>query len=195
LSGSDTITRMAWDICEQFVAEWKETPFLWERERDLQAELYARLTSSLRVQGRLILPGFYDRAPAGYERRQYWSRVGCEPRVAYTIGPAGTATAYCYPDLVIWDQLRDSESPPPSEYWPVLWACEIKMGGAQSGKTWDLEKLRLLIGTGRVKHGCALHFRREVDHHITTGPQLWRRDELEGKLWLASPHLSAQSAI
>lgn len=145
--------------------KWQDNPFLWARERDIQAEIGGRLSQIFTLQGLGDVKGSYGHNMRDFEDTQTWSRVAFEPYVPYVYGEAGEATR-CHPDVVIWDDLNDRKPPNYQDYetWPIAWACEIKYGSRDSGD-WDRWKLRLLIEQERIAAGCTIqiHYNRTQD--------------------------------
>ncbi len=167
---------VAWKVVEQFGAEWRENPFRWERERDLQVALASRLDTALRLLGRGTVEARYPGAPA---RRKY-NRVGCEPRVYLP-----KQESYCFPDIVIFKDLdeKDIDNPPDRAdswrgNWPMHWACELKFDDMKDGRAADEAKLRRLIDAGDLDYACVFDVRRSDGETSWTpveqGLPVWR---------------------
>jgi hypothetical protein len=160
--------------------QWQGKPFLWARERDLQAEIGGRLTQVFSLQGLGTITGPYGHGLKGYVKEQTWSRVAFEPYVPYVYKGK---TERCHPDIVIWDDLNGREAPNYSagETWPIVWACELKYGSRDNGE-WDLEKLRLLIDQKRIRYGCCVNV--EFSRAVTGDGITWEQTDMGRFLWL-----------
>ena len=182
------LVETAWDICEQLVADWQQNPYRWDSEADIQAALYSRLSTVCRLIGFGEVLGNYPDAVPGFEGRQVWSRVACEPAISYQYSDGKSYV--CKPDLVLWDEIDDPDSPPDAEdqNWPVLWACELKYNGVDP-TGWDLEKLNYLADQGVVRYGCWITFART---RARSGSGIdWRRDSAGGRIWVCDAFLPA----
>lgn len=173
---------------EKLVDDWKETPYKWNRERDIQVELSSRLNQMFSIIGKDTLEGRYDSVKSGYKDRQHWARVCCEPHLKY-IYKNGKKYS-CYPDVVIWDDIPDPESPP--DDWPILWACEIKYTSSRPS-SWDIEKLEYLIKQKRIKFGCWLTLRFETSEQRNSSD--WKRNKLGPKLWTCEAYLPIRKSL
>lgn len=169
------LVNVAWRATEQLVVEWQAKPYKWEREADLQAELVGRLRQVFGILGDQEILGNYGDALPGYEKRQWWSRVAAEPHVPLKVHGQ---MRRCHPDVVIWDDIPESNSPP--EEWPILWACEIKYG-FHTPSSGDMDKLQMLIEQEKARFGCWLdvRFARPKGHESLT----WHRSDLDARLW------------
>ena len=153
------MVQAAYNILAAVFEQWQREPYRWMRERDIQAEIGGRLTQIFTLQGLGSIKGDYGWTASGFNREQIWSRVSYEPYVSYEY--KGEAS-WCYPDIVIWDDISPNDPSPKyeeGESWPILWACELKYGSGDDGK-WDIEKLGLLLDQGKIKFGCVvrIHF-------------------------------------
>ena len=183
------LVQIAWDAVENFVKDWQQEPYKWYTETDIQTEIASRIRFSYQVIGKGTVLGNYTEAVAGFERNQTWSRVSCQPTVTYT--HSDRRKYYCYPDIVIWEDLEDPNSPPDQTEganWPMLWVCEIKFNG-QPEEDWDLAKMRYLVAQNEVKYGCWLNmFRRRAE----TGSGIsWERSLENQRLWVCTAMLPA----
>lgn len=163
-------------IIETFINKWQINPYLWMTEIDVQAEIATRIRSFLQLRGIDKVLGNYSDAVSGFEGRQLWSLVTCEPTITYKY--KNEQESDCRPDIVIWDKNVDSDNPPDKESgnWPILWACEIKFGRRQNTK-WDLEKLRYMISQKVIAYGCSLNISLNRANH---GNGIsWKDDDIE----------------
>ena len=152
------VVQVAWDVVEKFLREWQYAPYKWDKEIDVQAELYSRLASVYRAIGKDEIRGNYKDVVVGFEGKQIWSRVCCEPRIPYVYRDG--KKYHCFPDLVVWDDAENPDNPPDTggdTSWPILWVCEIKFYGESSQGKWDIEKMSYLLTQGRAKYGCWLN--------------------------------------
>ena len=142
--------------------QWQREPYRWIQERDIQAEIGGRLNQIFTLQGIGSVKGVYGWVSPGFDKEQTWSRVSFEPYVAFVHKGEQYRVR---PDIVIWDDLKSNECPPKydeGEFWPILWACEIKYGSGDDG-SWDVVKLSMLLDYKKIKFGCAIriHFVRD----------------------------------
>lgn len=163
-----------WRVLGQFATDWEQAPYRWERERDIQMVLAARIDLAMHLLGEDVVTGRYTE-----ERR--FNRVGCEPRLYLD----RKQSRYCFPDIVVWNSLGTPSDPPDRVdswrgNWPVLWACEIKHDSADGGAEMDEAKLNSLIKSGDVQYGCVLNVKRGPGerrwHQKMPGGRLWRLD-------------------
>jgi len=147
------MVQTASNVLTEVFKQWHKEPYRWMKERDIQAEFGGRLTQIFELQGLGIITGDHKWVAPGFSKRQSWSRVSYEPYVYYEYEPG--ESSYCYPDIVIWDDLKPGEIIPEHQLWPILWACELKYGSSNEG-AWDVEKLHLLIDQQKIKFGCAI---------------------------------------
>jgi len=140
-----------------FIKEWHQSPFLWETEADIQAELYGRLKI-------LLLDN--DEFSQNVHYPQYGhidcTSLTCGYRVFLPNGE------YCFPDLIICNKLKDPNHPPDEiEYanWPILCAFELKyiteegINNPQNNK-WDSDKLEVLIENKDIEYGLIINIKR-----------------------------------
>ncbi len=157
---------------QQFINDWKKSPFLWDTEMDIHVELASRLKTILQEFGLLKQRVFYKEY--GYIDV---SLLGCDYPVQFEkkVGES----SYCRPDIQIFKLAEDPRNPPDSIMgvnWPALWACEIKykteIGGDQNKKhrEEDIEKLKRLAkeSGGPVDYCCILHLERSKSGAVVT---------------------------
>jgi len=183
------LVQTGWNVVERFLLDWQRQPYRWEHEIDVNAEIFSRLSTIYRLIGKDTIVGNYPNAVLGFEHKQEWSRAACQPCVSYTY--SDKSKCHCYPDIVIWDDIEDPNSPPDlhGDNWPILWACEIKYG-QQTPSDWDLKKLRYLISQKHIKYGCWLKMSL-VRADYGSGLE-WDRDQEEAKLWICEARLPSQ---
>ncbi|MFC1476706.1 hypothetical protein ACFL5S_01950, partial [Fibrobacterota bacterium] len=120
------LVQIAWDVVSNFIFDFQSTPYKWSKEIDIHTELASRIQSVYNTIGRNSIIGNYKELEKNVVGNQIWSRVSCEPYISYVYNDG--KSYYCYPDIVIWDRIKNPNLPP--EYdknnWPILWACEIK---------------------------------------------------------------------
>jgi hypothetical protein len=97
-------------VIETFIHEWQMSPYLWMTEADVQAEIATRIRSILQLRGIDKVLGNYPDAISGFEGRQLWSIVTCEPTITYKYKDQEESD--CRPDIVIWDKNIDNDNPP-----------------------------------------------------------------------------------
>ena len=163
------LVNIAWKQLEKFICDWKHSPYKWDTERDIQAELASRLKQAY---GKLNdYKAHYKRwATKGY--RQRYSRVCCEPLVHY-----GKRIRHpSKPDIVVFKDLEDPKLPPDDgkgkKNRPILWLCEIKYNTEMTAnptnpkKDWDIAKLKYLIDNGEAYYACwfVLYRRKDGDN-------------------------------
>ncbi len=153
------MVQAAHNVIRAVIGEWHRQPFLWSRERDIQAEIGSRLSTIFSLQGLGTVSGDYGPIPTGWKPNQTWSRVAYEPYVRLVVDGR---KSYCHPDIVIWHDSESTSRKPDYENgvgWPILWACEIKYGSGDDG-TYDERKLGLMVDQGTVDYACAVrvHF-------------------------------------
>ncbi len=186
MTGRDPkLVELAWDVCHQFLLEWQVNPYRWDQEIDVQAELASRLATLCRLTGQEYVIDNNQEAPRGFEGRQEYGRVACEPAVRYLYSDGREHT--CYPDVVLWDDCNEPDRC--RDHWPVLWACEIKYHG-RDPQGWDLEKLRYLVSRGTVvKYGCWIQM---IRRRAKEGDGMrWERADEAGRIWTIEAWLPA----
>ena len=164
---SGQLIEIAWRTVHEFLGHWQESPYLWSREIDVQVELCSRLLRQYQSLGLGTIMGNYREVVRGFERRQLWNRVCCEPEVWYTSASGGRE--YCEPDVVVWADIEDPANPPDEvrgHNWPILWLCELKLDWSDTSD-WDREKIGRLLEEGTTKHACGLRLFRK---RATSGP-------------------------
>ena len=140
--------------------QWHEEPYRWMKERDLQSEIGGRLNQIFTLQGLGSIRGNYKWAAPGFGKEQTWSRVSYEPYVYYEYEEG--KSSYCYPDIVIWDDLEKGQTPQEGQLWPILWACELKYGSLDDGSA-DVNKLKCLLKQEKIKFGCSVRIHYAKD--------------------------------
>lgn len=183
------LVNIAWDAVKRFIEDWQCEPYRWSRERDVQMDLASRISSVYRIIGRDTVTGNYSNAVSGFEGNQRWNRVCCEHTISYTYKDGKRYN--CYPDIIIWDDIENPDSPPDEagdHNWPMLWICEIKLEGEKEAN-WDEEKMRYLLTQGDAKYGCWLNLclsRAKTGDGIT-----WEKSVGNERLWLCTAMLPA----
>lgn len=183
-----SLVNVAWDIVNKFLKEWQSQPYRWFRERDVQVALASRLDLAYNLMGYGTLEGKYESVVEGYENTQIWSRVSCEPSIKY-IYKEDDKQYICRPDIVVWDDIDDPNNPPDATggYWPILWACEIKYDTQiEPPSSWDLKKMKYLIGEKKLRFGCWLQMKLELG--VGDGI-VWQKEGLEQNLWYCNAKL------
>lgn len=179
------LVNSAWYVLEKLVRDWQKHPYRFDRERDVQVELASRLSTLFSLVDEDTVEGNYEDVIEGFQNNQLHSRIACEPYVPYTYKDGNDYG--CYPDVVIWDEIEDPNSPP-NENWPTLWACEIKYTTNEPG-AWDIEKLEYLIEQKRIRFGgwLTMRFQRAKKGNGL----LWKRNKLGSHLWTCEAFLPA----
>jgi hypothetical protein len=59
----DYFHQLATDVTKQFVVEWQKEPFRWEREIEIQSELFIRLTTAFHLIGKSFITHSTGSAP------------------------------------------------------------------------------------------------------------------------------------
>jgi len=151
------LVQIAWNTIDQFINDWQHEPYRWAREIDIQAEIANRISIAYKDIDKDTVIGNYKDAIPGFEKNQKWNRVCCEPKIIYTYKDKKKYP--CYPDIVIWDDIDNPDSPPDqnkNKNWPMLWICEIKLNQKEAAD-WDINKMKYLINQGAAKYGCWLN--------------------------------------
>lgn len=142
---------------EKFAKEWMVTPYAWESETDVHAEIYMRIKLSLRKKFPL---GKYKYK--GMRREEFFDWVYCKPKT-YIKGAN-------YPDLVIYKDTGMRRNVGDRENDPMLWVCEIKyitewssLLSKESVEN-DIKKLKYLLGRkeGGTDYACYMILRRHI---------------------------------
>jgi hypothetical protein len=184
------LVQIAWDVVNNFILDWQKQPYRWGIEREIQAEIYSRLSNAYNLIGKGAIKGNYKGAIKGYEHNQIWNRVACESKINYKYKDG--KTYHCFPDLIVWDEIENSDSPPKeNENWPMLWLCEIKANSSNrvigSDKDWDVEKLEYLLTQNYVRHALWLNFfhqRSKKKKAIN-----WSKPLKDRELWVCTVNL------
>lgn len=184
MARNPVIVDIAWDAISHLIDDWQKTPYLWEKELDIQIELASRLQRILRELGRGEIEANYKNAIMGHEK-QLWSRVNCEPGIQYLYNGESYT---CHPDLVIWDDIEDPDNPPDNwSDWKILFALELKYFAKPDTENWDIKKLRYLIDQRKIKYGCWLNIRRER----TNEGNGVKWEKIQENLWSCNVYLPA----
>ncbi len=173
-----------------FIKEWQRSPFMWNRERDIQVELASRLKSALIKTkiGNKLKPFDYGCVRLkGFKKEQPCSRLCCEEVTYYKSKNKKRKRIIksCYPDIIVYNDLDGCVGPdglpykannPPGKNskvnWPMLLVCEIKYESESYGdfhpdhRKLDRKKLQRLIkqqpdrNINGTKYACFLNFKR-----------------------------------
>jgi len=159
-----------YEVVDTFIHDWQNSPYEWNTEIELQAEIYGRIVNMLRDF--LIQKAKYKVKDERFLDMQKYRRVSCEPATNYR--DKNGVLLYGFPDIVVYDDFPNPESPPDfssrEKNWPMLWVCEIKYqnefyGGCSTGqKKWDIEKMQYLMeyNEGKTRYACCLDFDRTI---------------------------------
>lgn len=156
------LVQVTWDVIEQFITEWQRDPYRFLNEFSFQAELYSRIKTVIDLMGYGTIEGKYKKGIVqGYEDLQNWNRVVCEPPVYYKDKQGNQR--HCRPDIVIWEDIDNPDSPPDEnswDNWPAIFVCEIKVDAKDDDQNNpDLEKLKILVANRKdVQYACWLNF-------------------------------------
>jgi hypothetical protein len=140
-------------VIKKFVKDWGETPYRWETEADIHAELYGRICLALARNRKKFSKKERENIPFSKYGYTEWGRekevfkiVYCKPRVK---GERPTQ----YPDIVIYKKKIKAVSVNTKKNEPMLWVCEIKYATEWSGAALptkeiknDIKKLKNLLG-------------------------------------------------
>jgi len=163
-SNENKLIEIIYETVEKFIGDWRNSPYEWETEIDIQCEIANRLRQLIKSWGLLILKASYDYIRNG--RQQEYSRVCCEPGTNYNDSNRDGSRNDCKPDIVVYDDIDDPDNPPdltPERNWPMLWACEIKYQTEDNcvSQNWDIEKMKYLLKQDETKYACCLYFNRK----------------------------------
>lgn len=151
-----TVVEIADDQIKKFIRDWQKSPYEWNTEIDIQAEIYSRLVRQFKLHNVLIGKIKYKVVLDKFNNTlQSYRRVYCEPFVYYKKNKHDKKRS-CYPDIVIYRDLANPKHPPDSNSnkkinFPILIAIEIKYENEWSGdfqpshKKSDIAKMRYLI--------------------------------------------------
>ena len=153
-------------VIKRFCMEWRENPFFWSSEIEIQAELYCRLMSIFKDDEKIVEAHYTGWKLAEGQKRK-WQRVCCEwPR--YYIDDASKTRKLCRPDIIVWKSEPESLSPmnvkseEDKGNFPILLAIEIKTDmsnrGLQEKSKGDEDKLTKLISYNDVNYACVINF-------------------------------------
>ena len=183
----DSLAQIGWDVVGQFMLDWQRSPYLWDREIDIQVELVSRLKTVMSLTGYGEVIGRYPGAIEKSEQEIRYSRVRSCPTLRFEIEGTNRTVK---PDVVIWgdlDRLEDAELDESGvKPWPIIWACEIKYMGSSAS---DVDKLKQLIEIGRIKYGCVLDIRWEDRPEKRS--IVWERHSLKARLWSCTAFVSS----
>jgi len=176
-TNENKLIQIIYETVEKFIRDWRNSPYEWETEIDIQCEIANRLRQVIKSNGVLILEASYDYIRNG--KRKKYSRVSCEPRIYYNDSNGDGKRYSCRPDIVVFDAIDNPDSPPDAEAeknWPLLWVCEIKYqtedNYAPQDKNWDSKKMNYLFKQDETKHACCLYFnRKEMVTNLTKIPE------------------------
>lgn len=160
----DFMVDIIWDVVECFIENWRNSPYKWLTEIDIQSEIASRLRQALKDRDKLYQEAKYDYIRNG--KMQKYSRVCCEWSTNYDNSQG--IRGCCFPDVIISDDIADPNNPPDqNKYrnWPMLWVCEIKYNTEDNSTLkgewkWDIEKLGYLLEQNETKYACGLYFDR-----------------------------------
>jgi hypothetical protein len=125
------------DAISEFLVDWKENPWAWMQEVDVQVDLIARIKKKFAVEDKYVFArhGYYP------DLQRKFSRVTCEPYVLIE-----RSRSAIHPDIVIWGDEKDVRKRTEyinSGYWPILWACEIKYSFVDPARGEEEDRSRL----------------------------------------------------
>lgn len=165
------LVNIVWKELEDFIKEWQRSPFVWNKERDVQVELANRIKSAIKGKDKYWAnyKCITDKVK-GFEQGQEFSRVCCEPLVYYKNNKGKRDV--CFPDIVICDAPDNPVHP--QELWkkkrndPIIWICEIKYQrewkkpySSEIDDIYDLEKIKYLLKQeDGTKYACWLNMSR-----------------------------------
>ena len=166
------IVKIAEREIEVFAKEWQKSPYLWESETDVHAELYIKIKASLRKKFPLR-PYKYE----GMAKEELFNWIYCKPKTY--IG-----TKFTLPDLVIYKDAGEKCNVSNKENEPMLWVCEIKYITDWSGLfpkeeiEKDINKLKCLLNSEKngSDYACCLILRRNIPLSKTVEKVLRGRD-------------------
>ena len=139
-ASENEIVNIAEGEIKKFVKKWIKTPYVWESETDVHAELYMRIKLSLHKKGLKPSKCRYG----SMVDAEYFDGVYCKPKTY--IKKAN------YPDIVIYKGTGKKYELGDRENEPMLWVCEIKYftdwssGLSKEGVENDIRKLKRLLG-------------------------------------------------
>lgn len=144
------IVTMVSKIIEEFIKDWQKSPFEYNTEIDIQAEIYCRLINQLKLYKSLTYKGVYRVQLNGYkDKSQVYRRISCEYPTYYY---KKRRKNYCYPDIIIYrGDINNAPDNKDGINFPMLLACEIKYETESGGdfniehRQADLRKLQYLI--------------------------------------------------
>ena len=159
------LIKIARDVVTKFIVDWQNEPYRWSREIDIQMEIASRIDIAYQMIGMNLIRANYKTVVSGYEKKQVWNRVCCEPATIYPDECCSDKKKDCRPDIVVWDELDDPDNPPDAltnKNFPMLWACEIKLNDkSKENLEWDKDKMECLLAKADAESACCLNFYRE----------------------------------
>lgn len=184
------VLRIAVKAIESFVRDWQRSPFEYNTEIDIQAEIYSRLVKKLQLRKALIKKIKYNVGLIGYKSStQKYRKICCEyPTYYYRKG----RKRYCYPDIILYrGDIKDAVDKKIGVNYPMLLACEIKYeteSGCGSGKEYrqmDINKLNRLLKQRNNKkingteYALFLNFKRRADITSKKATIIAKRTEIK----------------
>lgn len=133
------IVKIAEGEIKKFVKKWIKTPYAWESETDVHAELYMRIKSSLYRKGFKLNKCKYKNIVDA----EYFDGVYCKPTTYFKKAK--------YPDIVIYKGVDKKYELGDRENEAMLWVCEIKYFTDWSSALYkegvenDIRKLKRLL--------------------------------------------------
>ena len=172
--------KIIWTTLDNFIETWRNSPYLWTTEIDIQADIACRLRQAFYENQQRNLEASYSHVREG--KIQAYSRVCCEWQTNYIHPKDGKA---CFaPDIIVYKDISDSKQPPDQDKytnWPMLWVCEIKHNTEDTSaqyREYDKKKMMLLLEQNQTEYACLLYFDRvKVDKK-----QIEFKEELNGRL-------------
>lgn len=171
------LIRVTKNIINNFVKEWRKSPYEWETEMDIHAEIYNRLVREFEKQNWLKMRLKYDdvKDERFTGRSQTYRRIGCKPKTYFKYKGKRIIR---YPDIVIYSDIPDPDNPPDKTKdinFPMFLTIEIKYQTEWSGdwnpynKKVDVAKMKWLIKQANDKtingtrYAWCLNFYRPKD--------------------------------
>ncbi len=191
----EKIVSIVWDVIKRFIKNWQKSPYEWETEMDIQAEIYSRLARRFKLDKILKQKLKYDDVIKQFRNRpQTYRRVYCAPQTYYKTKSGKIEK--CKPDIVIYR--GDVDNPPPDNKkrinFPMLLVCELKYETDWSGdslpenKRHDIYKMESLVKQrgnkiiNGTEYACCLRFYRqktESNHGESLKP---KQEKIDGRL-------------
>lgn len=132
----DKIREIVTSAVQEFTADWKQEPYKWLYEIDIQNEL------TLRIKKFTPRGWWYIEARHEHDKKddRIFSRVTCQPYVK--IDEKHRAI---HPDIVIWNDPNDKKDFINRGFFPIMWSCEIKSSFTKKEYPEDERRLRELL--------------------------------------------------